>query len=1070
MAKLLRTVSLLILSQVPLVGTALTLRLQDSLSSLPLSLIIGVVLLYEFIVFIFIFVQKVWRKFEDNLVELTANEIEYTIISLITRFSYRYRKQIYFDHRIFNVNGLRIQGMQAIEVEQVFVDLRIAPGYSQETGSNLLSSNENSESQSIWKFLQRLKKEDGFALAIIGSPGCGKTTLLQHVALTLAKKKQRRYGFNKALIPIFLFLRQHVDSILHEIPPNLDELVQKHYSNKNLYPLLNPPSGWFRKQLSKGKCLVLLDGLDEVAKPEERKKVSQWVDQQIRIYPRNEFVLTARPYGYKDAPLGQAHVLEIMSFNHLQVQQFISSWYLTNTIFSYGKDDYGVRQAAKRKADHLLYRLNKPAFKDLMRNPLLLTMVTMVHNYRNVLPEHRVELYNEICNVLLSHWGKAKDLEDRFGLSQKRLTLYPLAAYLMKHKSREIPFEKALAVMEPSLKQIGLSSSEGPMFLRHLQNTSGLILEKEVGVWSFAHLTFQEYLCAAYWKEPNKLLDWETPDWDTLVTDGWWTETLLLYAALSDASALATACLKHADNLVAMSLACSIAEEAEQLSPSIRKQLDMRINRHLESTNKELFRQAARVLLYRRLQVSNFQDIDEFRKISPELVTCAEYQLFLDDVREQGKFCYPEHWDDGNFPRTQAKLPITGVSYTDAEVFCAWLSKTQGQQYRLPTIEEISAFPNTKVPALAVWTKDQVLLPIGSESEMEIKSALDSIASIEFPFLPDFLKFTNVCENVQTHKYEIAYALHGVLVNEDIHKEIKEAQKREERLNIVIDLHNEVHYIYGRKNEIQQDLKKFISQHPEQASDWEKQKVEELQTKIRAFDKDFDKLQERIRTEENSLRRIYPDLPVNAKISLLKDKISTEQAQVIRLQKKLSSDESIENERTLLANVLEYSIMQKQERALAIALYLTRFFNILHIDGNNLDNGMHYLSKLFAQNLKPVKRRQVTLLKIAVEAAVASEKDDFFGWRRKNFELLLHIAEYAYLSSKELQEISSASKSSKNTQKENDRESKKYFSILQQMDKVRRTTFELYWYYRIIKARTDGEIPAWGSIRIVQEE
>jgi len=37
------------------------------------------------------------------------------------------------------------------------------------------------------------------------------------------------------------------------------------------------------------------------------------------------------------------------------------------------------------------------------------------------------------------------------------------------------------------------------LFLPELEASSGLFLEREAGHWSFAHLTFQEYLAAAFW-------------------------------------------------------------------------------------------------------------------------------------------------------------------------------------------------------------------------------------------------------------------------------------------------------------------------------------------------------------------------------------------------------------------------------------------------------------------------------------------------------------------------------------------------------------------------------------------
>jgi len=86
--------------------------------------------------------------------------------------------------------------------------------------------------------------------------------------------------------------------------------------------VLEAPKRWFELQLRRGRCLVLLDGLDEVAEPRQRRIVSTWVDDQILSYPSSRFILSARPQGYRDAPLQRANVLEVQPFNSDQVRKF----------------------------------------------------------------------------------------------------------------------------------------------------------------------------------------------------------------------------------------------------------------------------------------------------------------------------------------------------------------------------------------------------------------------------------------------------------------------------------------------------------------------------------------------------------------------------------------------------------------------------------------------------------------------------------------------------------------------------------------------------------------------------
>jgi hypothetical protein len=87
--------------------------------------------------------------------------------------------------------------------------------------------------------------------------------------------------------------------------------------------------------------------------------------------------------------------------------------------------------------------------------------------------------------------------------------------------------------------------------------------------------------------------------------------------------------------------------------------------------------------------------IDENTYIDDTLVTCAEYQLFIDEMREQGKYYQPDHWASYQFPEGQAREPILGTRHFDAVTFCGWLTQRDGKdwRYRLLTSAEAKVHP-----------------------------------------------------------------------------------------------------------------------------------------------------------------------------------------------------------------------------------------------------------------------------------------------------------------------------------------------------------------------------------------
>jgi predicted NACHT family NTPase len=85
-------------------------------------------------------------------------------------------------------------------------------------------------------------------------------------------------------------------------PLNLPEVVVRHLSTQPEFRQCQPLSDtWFTDQLEQGRCLVMLDGLDEVPST-QRPAVRRWVDQQMKRYPATQFLLTSRPHGFELKP------------------------------------------------------------------------------------------------------------------------------------------------------------------------------------------------------------------------------------------------------------------------------------------------------------------------------------------------------------------------------------------------------------------------------------------------------------------------------------------------------------------------------------------------------------------------------------------------------------------------------------------------------------------------------------------------------------------------------------------------------------------------------------------------
>jgi hypothetical protein len=499
----------------------------------------------------------------------------------------------YYQNLVYTCRDYQTQGLdkdRILKLEKVFVPLKIVLKEAVQADANMIpqvkDEAKNPKEKQIWDFLAAMRNDPAFRrMAVLGAPGSGKTTLLRYLTLTYATKQERKLHPNAPkLIPVLFYLKDVRQVITSQQPPSLAELITEQVKQERKIQPLNPPSNWFAEKLRQNKCLVMLDGLDEVADETQRQQVSRWVDEQMQAYPDTPFILTSRPFGYKSGRLQQeVTVLEVQPFSLKQMEQFIHNWYLQTEVMSRaGEEDLGVREDAKQQADDLIKRIKKsPPLAAMAVNPLLLTMIATVHRRGSALPGKRVELYKEICHVLLEKRQRAKKIADPLPLTatQKQSVLQVLALALMQQNTREFTLAVGVSVIQDKLEMVAGSTANPEEFLKQIRDVSGLLVEKELGVYEFAHLSFQEYLAAVQVKESNQenLLIQH-------INNSWWAETIRLYAAQSNSSNVIRAVLGlPSPSIETLALAYDCLEEGLSIDSEVRKQLEEQLDADLES-------------------------------------------------------------------------------------------------------------------------------------------------------------------------------------------------------------------------------------------------------------------------------------------------------------------------------------------------------------------------------------------------------------------------------------------------------------------------------------------------------
>jgi hypothetical protein len=614
--------------------------------------------------------------------------------------------------RYVNVRDLATGGEHVQELADVYVDAALVSPAADHGSRGLPDGSAAAETAELLSFSELLDRQSSALLVLAGQPGSGKSTILAYAAWRSAAPTLRGHlglGRVRVRTPVLLALREHAESIIAHPAISLPAVIRQAVGTGPG----KEPSRWWERQLRRGRCLILLDGMDEIADAGDRRTVAGWIERETVAYRGNRFVVAARPYGLPEALTARADVFVIRPFTTGQIQLFLDRWYVAAERHSTGAADRSARRAADRRGRESAARLaaaarQHQALQDLAANPLLLTMIASAHRYRGALPGSRADLYGEMCQVLLSRRVQAKDLPEILSWQARQALLATLAYQMMRDRISAVGGERVLEILEPQLARFSLSVSD-QAFLDDIAR-NGPLAETEDGRYSFTHLTFQEYLAARHVSTSPGLVRSLTDN----VSDPWWHETIRLYAATADASPIVRACLDHG-TIPALTLAFDCSAANAEIDPELRQRLDRERRRAYEPDCSAAHRRLIAGVEAARLLRDTLTTTAGTR-ICVRPVPAELYWLFLADTRAPRP--------DSPCEADSAE-PATGIWGAEARAFVTWLNSITaigaGTEVRLPRQAELDEEPVASalrryvpVPVSAAWTQGNPELWHGS--------------------------------------------------------------------------------------------------------------------------------------------------------------------------------------------------------------------------------------------------------------------------------------------------------------------------------------------------------------------
>jgi hypothetical protein len=450
-----------------------------------------------------------------------------------------YFKMLLADPRIMRLQILDMQ--RPLEVARVYVPLRISEdrqqGYDTPV-SDEASAQTTVDDPTVWIVEERQRRERSIEgiydpetaihtfprCVIMGGPGVGKTTLLQHLAVMAA---QCSLAGMPALLPVYVELQSFVRSGQLDLLDFVSAIWERVYAFPAQQARL-----LLANYLEEGKALLLFDALDETAVGEtleaarqSYEAVSEAILALAAAYPKASIVAAVRKASYRQhKPLVGFTPLEVMDFRFEDVKQFVRNWY----------DTAGDLQAEVKSAD-LIKRLDANSrLQKMAANPHLLTLIMLAYEDRLDLPERRADLYRMCIETSLARWDARHRIRRQweFKPEQKHQLLNVIAWHFHRKRQPYFTEHELLQVIAEFLPAINVPAERNIDILQEIESEQGVLEEQAPGWHGFRHLTLQEYFAAEYINNHQKYAELLLHR-----ADAWWEEVLLLYMGITpDAS------------------------------------------------------------------------------------------------------------------------------------------------------------------------------------------------------------------------------------------------------------------------------------------------------------------------------------------------------------------------------------------------------------------------------------------------------------------------------------------------------------------------------------------------------
>ena len=379
---------------------------------------------------------------------------------------------------------------------------------------NTFSFYPTKELENIYKYnihsIESIQLEDffdyGSKIVLIGAAGLGKSTTLNYI---FCKYEEMYKAF---ALKIKIDLKEYAHDIGEEKKDLLWCITSEFRKKiKRAKMSFDDTERLLTSYLENGKCLIILDALDEIPTQKIRNKVRDEIGNFCEIFYLNRFIISTREAGYLKNRFDDSFLhIKINDFDSKQIQKYSRNWYCSY----YEQKDFKVFW--KKFSDEV----ERARCQSLIRNPIVLILALIIFDIEKNLPNKRVEFYKKCIETFLT---VREDRKAAYILSEKTKNILgmdsvvpKIAHYKFLKISENVGYRFSYDELKESVYEaievedrINWSDSV-KQYSEYLVERTELIRETDEDTLDFAHKTFYEYFLAVYFTkeiENIKLLE-----------------------------------------------------------------------------------------------------------------------------------------------------------------------------------------------------------------------------------------------------------------------------------------------------------------------------------------------------------------------------------------------------------------------------------------------------------------------------------------------------------------------------------------------------------------------------------